>query len=90
MSLLNRFTNILQNAVEALAPQASSLEEFSFHWRRITNYYIETTDEKVSFLAKNLAKKVRKNLTKNFSQKKFEKKIQKFSKKIWQKQFEKI
>ena len=47
MSLLNRFTNILQNAVEALAPQASSLEEFSFHWKRITNYYIETTDEKV-------------------------------------------
>ena len=46
MSFINRVTNILQNAVEALAPQASCLEEFSFHWKRITNYYIETTDEK--------------------------------------------
>ena len=26
--------------------QASSIEEFSFHWKRITNYYIETSDEK--------------------------------------------
>ena len=25
---------------------ASSIEEFSFHWKRITNYYIETSDEK--------------------------------------------
>lgn len=44
--MLSRFTNIIQNAVEALAPQASSIEEFSFHWKRITNYYIETSDEK--------------------------------------------
>lgn len=54
MSLLNRFTNILQNAVEALAPQASSLEEFSFHWRRITNYYIESTDEKEPVIRTNI------------------------------------
>jgi len=47
MSIINRFTNILQNAVEALAPQASSIEEFTFHWKRITNYYIESADEKV-------------------------------------------
>ena len=47
MSIINRFTNILQNAVEALAPQASSIEEFIFHWKRITNYYIESADEKV-------------------------------------------
>ena len=47
MSFINRVTNILQNAVEALAPQSSSLEEFSFHWKRITTYYIESTDEKV-------------------------------------------
>ncbi|CBY31507.1 unnamed protein product [Oikopleura dioica] len=46
MSIINRFTNILQNAVEALAPQASSIEEFTFHWKRITNYYIESADEK--------------------------------------------
>ena len=50
MSLINRFTNILQNAVEALAPQASSMEEFTFHWKRITNYYIETSDEKVEIM----------------------------------------
>lgn len=43
---MSRFTNIIQNAVEALAPQASSMEEFAFHWKRITNYYIETSDEK--------------------------------------------
>ncbi|CBY31509.1 unnamed protein product [Oikopleura dioica] len=46
MSIINRFTNILQNSVEALAPQASSIEEFTFHWKRITNYYIESADEK--------------------------------------------
>ena len=22
------------------------MEEFAFHWKRITNYYIETSDEK--------------------------------------------
>ena len=56
MSIINRFTNILQNAVEALAPQASSIEEFTFHWKRITNYYIESSDEKVWLFLAHLTK----------------------------------
>ena len=44
--LLSRKTFISVVKRQLNINQASSIEEFSFHWKRITNYYIETSDEK--------------------------------------------
>ncbi|XP_029555092.1 protein FAM160B1 [Salmo trutta] len=44
--MLSKFTYILQHAVEALAPSLPLQEDFVYHWKAITHYYIETSDDK--------------------------------------------
>ncbi|XP_078079380.1 FHF complex subunit HOOK interacting protein 2A [Mustelus asterias] len=44
--MFTKFTNILQQAVEALAPSLPLQEDFVFHWKAITHYYIDTSDDK--------------------------------------------
>jgi len=44
--MFNKFTTILQQAVEALAPDAPLHEDFVYHWKSVTNFYIENTDDK--------------------------------------------
>ncbi|XP_063231692.1 FHF complex subunit HOOK interacting protein 2A-like [Bacillus rossius redtenbacheri] len=39
--MLNRFSTALQSAVDALAPPPPLLEDFVYHWRRITNFYVK-------------------------------------------------
>lgn len=44
-SMLSRLTAFLQQAVESSEPGIDLLKSFIEHWKGITNYYIETTDE---------------------------------------------
>ncbi|KAL5021660.1 hypothetical protein ScPMuIL_000815 [Solemya velum] len=45
-SKFTNITNILHQAVEALAPQLTLYEEFLFHWKAITSYFIDNREEK--------------------------------------------
>ncbi|XP_076127503.1 FHF complex subunit HOOK-interacting protein 2B isoform X2 [Alosa pseudoharengus] len=45
MDMLNKLTNLFQQALETREPTVNLLESFVDHWKGITNYYIETTDE---------------------------------------------
>lgn len=45
--MFSKFTNILQQAVDAIAPNLTLQEEFVHHWKSITNYFIENKDEKL-------------------------------------------
>lgn len=44
--MFNRFAAALHQAVEAIAPTQTLLEEFVFHWKAITHYFINNKDDK--------------------------------------------
>nr|XP_028586030.1 protein FAM160B1 isoform X1 [Podarcis muralis] len=52
--MFSKFTSILQHAVEALAPSLPLQEDFVFHWKAITHYYIETSDDKAPVTDTNI------------------------------------
>uniref|UniRef100_A0A8C2L058 Family with sequence similarity 160 member B2 n=1 Tax=Cyprinus carpio TaxID=7962 RepID=A0A8C2L058_CYPCA len=43
--MFNKVTAFLQQALETREPSINLLDSFVNHWKAITNYYIETTDE---------------------------------------------
>lgn len=43
--MFSRFTSILQHAVDALAPQLSLQEEFIYHWKAVTTYFMDNKGE---------------------------------------------
>ncbi|XP_061116189.1 FHF complex subunit HOOK-interacting protein 2B [Conger conger] len=45
MDMFSKLTNLFQQALETREPSINLLESFVDHWKGITNYYIETTDE---------------------------------------------
>uniref|UniRef100_A0A8C1PZM2 Family with sequence similarity 160 member B2 n=1 Tax=Cyprinus carpio TaxID=7962 RepID=A0A8C1PZM2_CYPCA len=45
MDMFNKVTAFLQQALETREPSINLLDSFVNHWKAITNYYIETTDE---------------------------------------------
>ncbi|XP_012671460.1 FHF complex subunit HOOK interacting protein 2B [Clupea harengus] len=45
MDMLSKLTNLFQQALETREPLVNLLDSFVDHWKGITNYYIETTDE---------------------------------------------
>uniref|UniRef100_A0A671MG89 Protein FAM160B2-like n=1 Tax=Sinocyclocheilus anshuiensis TaxID=1608454 RepID=A0A671MG89_9TELE len=45
MDMFNKVTAFLQQALETREPSINLLDSFVDHWKAITNYYIETTDE---------------------------------------------
>lgn len=45
MDMFNKVTAFLQQALETTEPSINLLDSFVDHWKAITNYYIETTDE---------------------------------------------
>ncbi|CAI9587831.1 unnamed protein product [Staurois parvus] len=52
--MFSRISSILQQAVEALAPSLPLQEDFVYHWKAITHYYIETTDDKAPVTDTNI------------------------------------
>ncbi|XP_077114037.1 FHF complex subunit HOOK interacting protein 2A [Ranitomeya variabilis] len=52
--MFSKFTSILQQAVEALAPSLPLQEDFVYHWKAITHYYIETSDDKAHVTDTNI------------------------------------
>ncbi|TKS65760.1 Protein FAM160B2 RAI16-like protein [Collichthys lucidus] len=45
METFNKLTNLLLHALETREPSVDLLDSFIDHWKAITNYYIQTTDE---------------------------------------------
>ncbi|KAJ8401013.1 hypothetical protein AAFF_G00389700 [Aldrovandia affinis] len=45
MDMFNKLTTLFQQALETREPSVNLLESFVDHWKGITNYYIETTDD---------------------------------------------
>ncbi|KAG7999727.1 hypothetical protein GBF38_000308, partial [Nibea albiflora] len=45
METFNRLTSMLLHALETREPSVDLLDSFIDHWKSITNYYIQTTDE---------------------------------------------
>uniref|UniRef100_F6SVI8 Protein FAM160B1 n=1 Tax=Ciona intestinalis TaxID=7719 RepID=F6SVI8_CIOIN len=54
VNMFNKFTTILQQAVDALAPDAPLHEDFVYHWKSVTNFYIENTDDKTPVTDSNI------------------------------------
>ncbi|XP_053306272.1 FHF complex subunit HOOK interacting protein 2A [Spea bombifrons] len=52
--MFSKLSSILQQAVEALAPSLPLQEDFVYHWKAITHYYIETTDDKAPVTDTNI------------------------------------
>ncbi|EDL01781.1 expressed sequence AI450540, isoform CRA_b, partial [Mus musculus] len=52
--MFSKLTSILQHAVEALAPSLPLQEDFVYHWKAITHYYIETSDDKAPVTDTNI------------------------------------
>ncbi|XP_029466329.1 protein FAM160B1 isoform X2 [Rhinatrema bivittatum] len=52
--MFTKLTSILQHAVEALAPSLPLQEDFVYHWKAITHYYIETSDDKAPVTDTNI------------------------------------
>uniref|UniRef100_A0A6I8PXB6 FHF complex subunit HOOK interacting protein 2A n=1 Tax=Xenopus tropicalis TaxID=8364 RepID=A0A6I8PXB6_XENTR len=52
--MFSKITSILQQAVEALAPSLPLQEDFVYHWKAITHYYIETSDDKAPVTDTNI------------------------------------
>ncbi|XP_038070551.1 protein FAM160B1-like isoform X2 [Patiria miniata] len=44
--MFNKFAAALHHAVEVLAPTQTLLEDFTFHWKSVTHYFINTKDDK--------------------------------------------
>ncbi|KAJ8025560.1 hypothetical protein HOLleu_33149 [Holothuria leucospilota] len=53
--MFNRFAAALHQAVEALAPSQSLLEDFIFHWKAITHYFINNKDDKCPVQESNIS-----------------------------------
>ncbi|XP_032219028.2 FHF complex subunit HOOK interacting protein 2A isoform X2 [Nematostella vectensis] len=51
--MFSKIKSLVQEAVEALAPEAPQ-ESFVFHWKAVTNYFIEATDEKLPVFSTNI------------------------------------
>ncbi|XP_061171517.1 FHF complex subunit HOOK interacting protein 2A-like isoform X2 [Saccostrea echinata] len=45
--MFSKFSNILHHAVEALAPQLSLKEEFVYHWKAVTTFFMDNKGEKM-------------------------------------------
>ncbi|XP_062569002.1 FHF complex subunit HOOK interacting protein 2A-like, partial [Saccostrea cucullata] len=45
--MFSKFSNILHHAVEALAPQLSLKEEFVYHWKAVTTFFMDNKGEKL-------------------------------------------
>ncbi|XP_056005597.1 FHF complex subunit HOOK interacting protein 2A-like isoform X2 [Ostrea edulis] len=45
--MFSKFSNILHHAVEALAPQLSLKEEFVYHWKAVTSFFMDNKGEKL-------------------------------------------
>ncbi|XP_070541239.1 FHF complex subunit HOOK interacting protein 2A-like [Ptychodera flava] len=45
--MFNKFAAVLQQAVEALAPTLSLQEDFVFHWKAVTHYFIDNKDDTI-------------------------------------------
>ncbi|KAI5622119.1 protein FAM160B2, partial [Silurus asotus] len=45
MDMFNKLTSLFQQALETREPSVNLLDSFVEHWKGITNYYIDTTDE---------------------------------------------
>lgn len=52
--MFNKLSNILHHAVEALAPDTPLHEDFVYHWKSVTNFYIENTDDKTPVTDSNI------------------------------------
>ncbi|KAG7249756.1 hypothetical protein CRUP_014283, partial [Coryphaenoides rupestris] len=52
--MFSKLTSILQHAVEALAPSLPLQDDFVYHWKAITHYYIETSDDKAPVTDTNI------------------------------------
>ncbi|XP_032808222.1 FHF complex subunit HOOK interacting protein 2A isoform X2 [Petromyzon marinus] len=52
--MFSKLTTILQHAVEVLAPNMPRQEDFVYHWKAITHYYIETSDDKAPVTDTNI------------------------------------
>ncbi|KAL9983987.1 hypothetical protein ACROYT_G006237 [Oculina patagonica] len=52
--MFHKIKSFIHEAVEALAPDVPPQETFVFHWKAITNYFIEATDEKVPVQSTNI------------------------------------
>lgn len=39
--MLSKFSTVIQHAVEALAPPASLLEDFTYHWKMVMKFYVK-------------------------------------------------
>ncbi|XP_073241369.1 FHF complex subunit HOOK interacting protein 2A-like isoform X1 [Porites lutea] len=52
--MFHKIRSFIHEAVEALAPDVPLQETFVFHWKAITNYFIEATDEKVPVQSTNI------------------------------------
>ncbi|XP_066934103.1 FHF complex subunit HOOK interacting protein 2A-like [Clytia hemisphaerica] len=46
--MLSRFTSMLSNAVEAFAPEMTLLEQFRYHWKCVTQFFLDTEDERIA------------------------------------------
>ena len=46
--MFSRLTNFVNNAVEALAPEMTHLEQFRYHWKALTQFFLDNC----SFIAK--------------------------------------
>jgi len=44
--MLGRLSNFMNQTLEALAPSQSNLDDFEFHWRATTGYFLENRDAK--------------------------------------------
>ena len=44
--MLGRLSNLMNQTLEALAPSQSNLDDFEFHWRATTGYFLENRDAK--------------------------------------------
>ncbi|XP_064602232.1 FHF complex subunit HOOK interacting protein 2A-like isoform X2 [Liolophura sinensis] len=44
--MFSKFTTILQQAVDALAPNLTLQEDFVYHWKAVTNYFIDNKHDK--------------------------------------------
>ncbi|XP_021378566.1 protein FAM160B1-like isoform X2 [Mizuhopecten yessoensis] len=45
--MFSKFTNYLHQAVEALAPQIPLQEEFVYHWKSVTGYFMDNKGDKL-------------------------------------------
>ncbi|XP_023931796.1 protein FAM160B1-like [Lingula anatina] len=52
--MFSKFTTIFHQAVEVLAPTQPVQGDFLYHWKAITNYYLERKDERVSIEQTNI------------------------------------